>query len=167
MDNAPLMTLMKSRGRIRIIRNFNLRVRCRAQNYAGCGKILIILICAPLCSVSYLSFFLLIRLSALRPRFHQDYQDPFIFAVWGAGMNRRAAASRARQTRAQSGYTHRLLAAPGAIGDQLKGKVVHAVIEHDPWCGIYRREGCNCVPLISLGSFRRFKPSLVPRGRTN
>ena len=68
-------------------------------------------------------------------------------------MNRRAAAAHARRLHnrgARTGYTHRLLAAHGALGDQLRGRVAHAVIEHDGWCDIYRGSSCNCLPNISV-----------------
>jgi hypothetical protein len=61
---------------------------------------------------------------------------------------RRAAAARAR--RARPGYVHRLVAAHSAVGDDLRGKVTHAVIQHDAWCAIYRSRACDCVPDISL-----------------
>jgi hypothetical protein len=63
---------------------------------------------------------------------------------------RRAAAARARRTSGRSGYMHRLIAAHGAHDDVLRGKLTHAVIEHDSWCGIYRGRACDCVPDISL-----------------
>ena len=64
---------------------------------------------------------------------------------------RRAAAARARRTGGQDGVRgppH--LSAGLALPAQLRGKVVHAVIEHDPWCGIYHGAGCNCMPNMSL-----------------
>ena len=61
---------------------------------------------------------------------------------------RRAAAARAR--RARPGYLHRLVRAHGALGDSLRGKVAHTVIQHDRWCGIYKGGGCTCIPDISL-----------------
>jgi hypothetical protein len=65
---------------------------------------------------------------------------------------RRAAAARARRLHqgARPGYLHRITAAHAALGDQLRGKLVHANIEHDGWCGIYKGRTCDCVPDISL-----------------
>jgi hypothetical protein len=62
---------------------------------------------------------------------------------------RRAAAARARRTCGRTGYEARLTSAGLALAHHLRGKVVHAVIEHDAWCGIYRGAGCNCVPNMS------------------
>jgi hypothetical protein len=65
---------------------------------------------------------------------------------------RRAAAARARRLHqgSQPGYAHRLLAAHRELYDQLRGKVAHAVIQHDSWCAIYKGGACDCVPDISL-----------------
>jgi hypothetical protein len=49
------------------------------------------------------------------------------------------------------GYQHRLFSAY-ANGLLNRGGVSHAVIEHDPWCTIYKCAGCNCVPHISVCS---------------
>lgn len=64
---------------------------------------------------------------------------------------RRAAAARARRASRRTGYLHRLLGprAQGALAN-LRGKVVHGVIQHEPWCRIYQGGACNCVPDISL-----------------
>jgi hypothetical protein len=64
--------------------------------------------------------------------------------------DRRAAAARARRSGGRTGYEHRLMSAGLALADQLRGKVVYSIIEHDQWCGIYRGKGCNCVPNMSL-----------------
>jgi Fe-S-cluster containining protein len=48
-----------------------------------------------------------------------------------------------------SGYQHRLFSAY-ANGLFKRGGFYHAVIEHDPWCTIYKGGGCNCVPHISI-----------------
>ena len=45
---------------------------------------------------------------------------------------RRAAAANARRG-VRTGYEHRLLAAGTALADQFRGKVVHAVCEHDQY----------------------------------
>jgi hypothetical protein len=62
---------------------------------------------------------------------------------------RRAAAARARRGR-RPGYLHRVVAAHAAHADQLRGKLVHSIIEHDAWCSIYQGGPCCCVPNISL-----------------
>jgi hypothetical protein len=51
---------------------------------------------------------------------------------------------------ARTGYVHRLAAAHSALGDDLRDKVAHAVIQHDSWCAIYKGGACDCVPDISL-----------------
>jgi hypothetical protein len=64
---------------------------------------------------------------------------------------RRAAAARGRRHQgARPGYLHRITAAHAALGDQLRDKVAHAVIQHDSWCAIYKGGACDCVPEISL-----------------
>jgi hypothetical protein len=49
------------------------------------------------------------------------------------------------------GYQHRLFSAY-ANGLLKRGGLSQAVIEHDPWCTIYKGAGCNCVPHISVCS---------------
>jgi hypothetical protein len=49
------------------------------------------------------------------------------------------------------GYLHRLVAAQ-RHGAFQRGKLVHAVIQHDHWCAIYRGGVCSCTPDISLHS---------------
>jgi hypothetical protein len=62
--------------------------------------------------------------------------------------DRRAAAAHARRG-GRTGYMHRLLAAHAVLGDQLRGKVVQSIIEHDAWCDHYKGRTCNCVPNIA------------------
>ena len=64
-------------------------------------------------------------------------------------MNRRARRAVAAQARgARPGYLHRLTRAHAALGDQLRGRVVQTMIEHDGRCAIYKGGTCNCVPNI-------------------
>jgi hypothetical protein len=53
-----------------------------------------------------------------------------------------------RAGEASRGYLRRL----GAVAamPELRGRVFHAVCEHDGWCGIYRGRSCNCIPSITM-----------------
>jgi len=63
-------------------------------------------------------------------------------------MNRAARRKAAAQSRhARVGYLHRLVAAHDALGTP---GLHHVVVEHDATCGIYKGNGCNCVPDISV-----------------
>ncbi|TAI63925.1 hypothetical protein [Bradyrhizobium sp. Leo170] len=66
-------------------------------------------------------------------------------------MNRRdRRAERARIRKRQGvGCLQRLITAHGQLR-QLRGRVVHSVIEHVPDCGIYDHQDCSCMPGISL-----------------
>ena len=46
------------------------------------------------------------------------------------------------------GYQHRLLAAAPELAT-MRG-VSHATIQHDGGCAIFQRQGCTCVPDISI-----------------
>jgi hypothetical protein len=63
--------------------------------------------------------------------------------------DRRAAAARTRGRK--PGYMHRILA-DGGLDHLVAGKrgVFVANIEHDGTCSIYRGQGCDCVPDISI-----------------
>ena len=63
---------------------------------------------------------------------------------------RRRAAADARRACHRPGYVHRLLGMSDLLAEKYRGKVVHAAIEHDRWCEIYRGRACNCVPDISI-----------------
>jgi hypothetical protein len=63
-------------------------------------------------------------------------------------MNRRARRAAARGIRS-TGYLHRLATAKRQdVFDQLRGQLVHAVIEHDSWCAIFRRSSWDCTPNV-------------------
>jgi hypothetical protein len=64
-----------------------------------------------------------------------------------AERRRYAALNRGRKT----GFMHRILAS-GGLDHLVAGKrgIFVTNIEHDRWCGIYRGQGCNCVPDISI-----------------
>lgn len=64
---ATVATLMKSTGRKKVIRIFNPREKYGAQNFAACGKILIILIHSGVCSGEYLLFSFILAFPSLRP----------------------------------------------------------------------------------------------------
>lgn len=72
-------------------------------------------------------------------------------------MNRHQRRRAARRFhKAMIGYRHRLDTAfhssPG-MADELRCRVVQAVIEHDAGCAIYLDRPCSCVPHISLVPF--------------
>jgi hypothetical protein len=67
---------------------------------------------------------------------------------------RRRAEAKARKQLA--GYWNRILTAfdsSPTMANELRRRVVSAVIEHDPWCAIYQHCGCSCSPNISLVPF--------------
>jgi hypothetical protein len=59
---------------------------------------------------------------------------------------RLAALNRGRRT----GYLHRIMSALGPDGIKPTVGVHLATIEHDDGCAIYRGQGCDCVPDISV-----------------
>ena len=63
---------------------------------------------------------------------------------------RRRAAALARGRR--TGYLHRLASAMSRDGMKPTVGVHIASIQHALGCGIYRGEGCDCVPDISVSS---------------
>ena len=79
------------------------------------------------------------------------------FATGRRAMNRaqrRRAEARAR--RSLQGYERRLVTAFQAadVANEFRRRVVHAVVAHDPACGIYTEScRCSCVPDISLVPF--------------
>lgn len=68
-------------------------------------------------------------------------------------MNR---AARRRAQKATAGYQHRLITASASspqMANELRGRAVQALVEHDLWCAIRQRGACSCVPGISLVPF--------------
>ena len=107
---ATLATLTKSTGRKKVIRIFNPREKCGAQDFAARGKILIILIHSGVCSGESLLFSFILAFPSLRPPVSIRIIK---LAVWGASaMLERSRPANVRQTalrRARDrAYRHRL-----------------------------------------------------------
>jgi hypothetical protein len=66
---------------------------------------------------------------------------------------RRRAEAKARKL---AGYWQRILTAFDSspdMAEELRRRVINAVVEHDPWCAIYQQRPCSCTPNISLVPF--------------
>jgi len=61
---------------------------------------------------------------------------------------RQRRAERTKARKQPTGYLERMFAYQLHRG-LTRGAVHFMTIRHDRWCGIYRGEGCNCVPDMS------------------